>query len=93
MAHVSARNAEIAALKALKSGVGPVLLGFRFDLGLTGSVAVTRNGEALGAWWFEDGVYKFARVARRPAFALAKTPHGVVSRTMAMVVTAGFGRR
>lgn len=81
-----ARNAECAALRALKAEIGPALLGFRFDRGLTGSVTVTHNGNALGAWWYEGGVYKFARIARRPTSVTAATPCEVVSRTVAMAV-------
>lgn len=86
MVHNTARNAELAALRALKTDLGPAVLGFRFDRGLTGSVTVNYNGDALGAWWFEDGVYKFARIARRPAHLTAATPSDVVSTTVAMAV-------
>ncbi len=88
MGQVSARNAEIAALMALQSGLGPAFLGFRFDRGLTGGVTVTRNGSPIGAWWFENGEYKFARIARQRAHLSAKTTQAVVSRTVAMVVHA-----
>lgn len=86
MVQSTVKNAEIAALCALKADLGPALLGFRFDRGLTGSVTVTYNGTALGAWWFEDGVYKFARMARQTAFVTVATPSEVVSRTVAMAV-------
>jgi len=86
MVQITARNAEIAALHALKANLGPAVLGFRFDRGLTGSVTVTYHGDALGAWWFEDGVYKFARIARQPANNMkVATPSEVVSKTVAMV--------
>jgi len=86
MVQNTARNAEIAALRALKADIGPAVLGFRFDRGLTGSVTVTHKGDALGAWWFEDGVYKFAQIARRTACMTVATPSEVVSRTVAMAV-------
>lgn len=90
MGHVSARNAELAALEALRASYGAAILGFQFDRGLTGTVTVFLSGRALGAWWFDDGVYKFARIARRPACILAVTPEAVVSRTVAMAVHADF---
>lgn len=86
MAHRSARNAELAALRALQDSVGATFLDFKFDRGLTGSVTVSNKGNAVGAWWFdEDGRYKFARIAWQRSHVTADTPEAVVSRTLSLV--------
>lgn len=66
--------------------VGIAFLGFRFERGLTGTVTVLHKGQSLGAWWFEDGIYKFAQIARRPASLTAASLTAVVSKTVAMAV-------
>ena len=57
------RNAELAALLALKDTISLKAMGCRFGRGLTGAVFVKVAGAAIGAWWYQSGQYNFARVA------------------------------
>lgn len=84
MRPIAVKNAEFAALCALKAGAGPACLGFHFDRGLSGGVTVTHAGEPLGAWRFVNGQYAFCRMRTERVVARAASPDQVVSRTIAM---------
>ncbi len=71
MVKAQSRNAELQALLALKKAISLKAMGCRFDRGLTGAVCVNVTGSAIGAWWYANGHYNFARVAyRKPELSL-----------------------
>ena len=79
------RNAELAALLALKDTISLKAMGCRFGRGLTGAVFVKVAGAAIGAWWYQSGQYNFARVAYHQApiaapATLTKRHHSATSR-------------
>lgn len=84
------RAAELQALKALQDAISLKAIGCRFDRGLTRGIAVTMDrrghGRGWGAWWYEDGIYKFAANPGRTAQYTAQTPKDVVSKTLRLAV-------
>lgn len=89
--HTETRAAELKALAALRDAISLKVIGCRFDRGLTRGIAVTmdRRGHngGWGAWWYEDGIYKFAADPSRAAQYTAQTPKDVVAKTMRMAVS------
>jgi len=86
-----ARNAEFAALLALRAAVDLKFLGCRFGRGLTGSICVSVGGEAAGAWWFEDDTYRFARLAYQAPSLVAIDCAQVIEMTNAIAMAQVAG--
>lgn len=83
------RSAELDVLLALREAVGLKALGCYFDRGLSGSVCVRLRNEPVGAWWFEDGVYKFSYTASRVPEYQTDDLGQLVEKTVSMVVALG----
>ncbi|MFM1814419.1 MAG: hypothetical protein RLZ98_1114 [Pseudomonadota bacterium] len=60
------RSAEFELLARLRRSPALRALGCDAVRGLSGSVCLTVAGRAVGAWWCEEGQYRFAQVAYRP---------------------------
>jgi hypothetical protein len=76
-----ARNAEFAALLALRRAVDLKFLGCRAARGLSGGICLSITGKNLGVWWFEEGMFRFGRMTKGQPILTAKNVAEVVAIT------------
>ncbi len=81
-----ARNADLAALIALREVVDLKFIGCRVDRCLAGGISVTVGTDVVGAWWYEGGQYHFARQTKqRPSHSAANCAEVVgLTKSIAM---------
>ncbi len=83
----SRRNYEMEVLSVLRETTGLRVLGCQFERGLSGGVCVRIGQNVMGAWWFENGTYKFSRMAYRRAERHARTIDGVIEQTTSIATS------
>lgn len=76
------RSAEFELLARLRRSPAMRALACDAVRGLSGSVSLTVNGRAVGAWWYEGSSYRFAQIAYRPHTLEANTAEDAVAHSV-----------